>query len=531
MKKRSTTYRLNKVDYSIFIIFSIAAAAMLYLFYRDLNSFTIKQSEEPVAKIYFKKNTAQRRFIDNDIWEILTDSSDIYDGDRIRTSKNSEAYTEFLDTGIQIQLHEKSMVQIFKNKKQRSIDFIGGEIQVTNTSPEEKLVIQSGKKEISVSQESEVILALPEEEDSVIVEVVQGQVEIIDHSEERTSKTEAEPLVISAGEVMSVAAEAKPEVEAVLPFVPTEPVTTGVEKTVEEPLVYFMRSDWWDSKKLTMNHNYAYNIRASDVTEKRKMIPAGAVVKIEISGISDKDVREFAIQIPTGEAVWERAHPWFAIIPNEGRGIIADQPFTAEKIFILDKKVVNTDLSYINIAYGYDVLDEPIFLKDFVMKLSVVALTSEDYLQNVERGKQVVLEYNNCAPRKEIWNETTGEFNYKIDLSPADLFGEAVQFPVGTKFKVTLSGICNTDQKCHTELYDSHLDEWILVTDSGNDPDPYGFIPEVVPAGKYFNYTKNFECYSPVPNTTYSRFIFVCDPEDRSITPVFDILKITIEIL
>ena len=145
MKKRSTTYRLNKVDYAIFIIFSIAAAVMLYLFYRDLNSFTIKQSEEPVAKIYFKRNTAQRKFIDNDIWEVLTNSSDIYDGDRIRTSKNSEAYTEFNDTGIQIQLREKSMVQIFKNKKERNVDFIGGEIFVATTKPEEKVVIHYGK--------------------------------------------------------------------------------------------------------------------------------------------------------------------------------------------------------------------------------------------------------------------------------------------------------------------------------------------------------------------------------------------------
>ena len=42
MKKRNTTYRLNKVDYSIFIICSLAAAFTLYLFYRDLNSYTIK---------------------------------------------------------------------------------------------------------------------------------------------------------------------------------------------------------------------------------------------------------------------------------------------------------------------------------------------------------------------------------------------------------------------------------------------------------------------------------------------------------
>ena len=59
MKKRSTTYRLNAVDYTIFIVCSIAAAVMLFLFYRDMNSFTIKQAEDPIAKIYFKKKVTK----------------------------------------------------------------------------------------------------------------------------------------------------------------------------------------------------------------------------------------------------------------------------------------------------------------------------------------------------------------------------------------------------------------------------------------------------------------------------------------
>ena len=241
MKKRNTIYRLNKVDYAIFIIFSIAAAAMLYLFYQDLNSFTIKQSEEPVAKIYFKKNTAQRKFINNDIWEVLTKSSDIYDGDRIRTSKNSEAYTEFTDSGIQIQLREKSMVQIFKNKKERSVDFIGGEIFVATTRPDEKLVIHSGKNEISIGQASEVKLVLPEVSEAVaagveeavdstvVVEVVSGQVEIIEQPVSKTEKREnrevSEPMVVSAGETVTL-----------VPEVPSEPASVPVEEVaVAEP--------------------------------------------------------------------------------------------------------------------------------------------------------------------------------------------------------------------------------------------------------------------------------------------------------
>ena len=248
MKKRSTIYRLNKVDYAIFIIFSIAAAAMLYLFYSDLNSFTIKQSEEPVAKIYFKRNTAQRKFIDNDIWEVLTNSSDIYDGDRIRTSKDSEAYTEFNDSGIQIQLREKSMVQIFKNKKQRSVDFIGGEIFVATTKPEEKIVIHSGKNEISIGQVSEVKLALPEvspavasgeeeavEESPVVIEVISGQVEVIEQAapaKNKEEKKEEQPIVLSAGQSITLI----PQVEEKAPLV-EEPVKAAEEvaEIVEEP--------------------------------------------------------------------------------------------------------------------------------------------------------------------------------------------------------------------------------------------------------------------------------------------------------
>ena len=132
-KKKNTRYKLNKVDYAILIICSAVALILLYLFYKDLNSYSIKQNEEPIAKIYFKKNTAQRKFADSDIWSLLQNPSDIYDGDKIRTSMNSEAYTEFPDSDVKIQLREKSMVQIFKNKKEQALDFISGEIYVEST--------------------------------------------------------------------------------------------------------------------------------------------------------------------------------------------------------------------------------------------------------------------------------------------------------------------------------------------------------------------------------------------------------------
>ncbi|MBP5752236.1 MAG: FecR domain-containing protein, partial [Treponema sp.] len=288
-KKRSTTSRLNAVDYLIFIICSLASLAMFYLFYRDMNSFTIKQSEDPIAKIYFKRNTAQRKFLDGDIWEVLTSSSDVYDGDRIRTSNNSEAYTEFSDGAAKIQLNEKSMIQIFQNKNERSINFIGGEIFVeSNVAGDDKLVIRSGKTEISISNKAEVKVALPEasestdgnpEESVIVVEVVSGQVEVSDNEAGESTVAEAAPVLINTGESLvlgtglMVEEKAKPvqaESTAKEPEKPRNPVQIvkeGIEKTIRRSKETFAYNTWIDEKGAN-RHNYEFWSPLSDLTEK-----------------------------------------------------------------------------------------------------------------------------------------------------------------------------------------------------------------------------------------------------------------------
>ena len=531
MKKRSTTYRLNKVDYSIFIIFSLAAAAMLFLFYRDLNSFTIKQSEEPVAKIYFKKNTAQRKFIDNDIWEVLTNSSDIYDGDRIRTSKDSEAYTEFNDTGIQIQLREKSMVQIFKNKKQRSVDFIGGEIFVANNSPEEKLVIHSGKKEIAVTKASEVKIALPEvseavvtgeeapakEDNTVIVEVVTGKVEITEIPEakpkieknEKVEKTEPEPIIVSAGETVTLVPEVEktepapvveeitvteeapveeetieieetveeePEVEEAVveepvapvvkekvktpepvkpapkvevaeekPVIPPEPVEQGLEHLLTRPAAMFKKSVWDPVNK---RYNYSTGFSLSEIAGNNKTLPAGSVIEFSLSGTPNKDLNNFAIQISTGEEEWAQAHPFVKTYPNNGTGMLADISFNSKTTIMLTKDIVNSDNSFVNICYDPEVLDEPVIVRDFLAKVRV--LSTNGKVIPVRSGYSKTLEYRDLTIHKSYWGQKSDEYNYKLAIRTEDIFNLgggvwAVSIPKGSTVKITIDGICDSD--------------------------------------------------------------------------------------
>lgn len=623
MKKRSTTYRLNKVDYSIFIIFSLAAAAMLFLFYRDLNSFTIKQSEEPVAKIYFKKNTAQRKFIDNDIWEVLTNSSDIYDGDRIRTSKDSEAYTEFNDTGIQIQLREKSMVQIFKNKKERSVDFIGGEIFVANKSPEEKLVIHSGKKEIAVTKASEVKIALPEvseavvtgeeeaktEECTVVVEVVSGKVEITEIPEEKAKseksekveKIESEPIVVSAGETITLVPEvekpaplpfvetpvveeaplveeealeveeepvveeaaeeevqisepakveepvkvaepvkaaepvktaSKVEVVEEKPVIPPEPVEQGIEHLLTRTATMFKKSVYDTVNK---KYNYSYGFSLSEIAGNNKTLPAGSVIEFTLSGSTNKNLRNFAIQISTGEEEWAQAHPFVKTYPNNGTGMLAEIPFNAKTTIMLDKDIFNSDNSFVNISYEPNVLDEPVIIRDFLAKVRV--LSTNGVVVPIRSGYSKTLEYRDLTMQKEYWGNKADEYNYKLALSTEDVFNVgggvwAVSIPKGSTVKITIDGICDCDiDWCHPEIIDTSNNGWVSILQKDDDSYKNRFNEKgPVKKNKRFNYSREYTAEHALNNSLGGEFQFIMDQKNLKEDPILKDLTITVEV-
>lgn len=619
MKKRSTAYRLNKVDYLIFIFCSLAAAFMLFLFYRDLTSFTIKQAESPVAKIYYKKNTVQRKYLDNEIWEVLNDSSDIYDGDRIRTSKNSEVYTEFSDSGIQIQIHENSMVQIFKTKSQHSINFIGGEIFVANNSPEEKLVIHSGKKEISVSQSSEVKLALPEvskavaagaeeaveDDNTVVIEVVSGQVEVSEHAKKpETGSQISEPMVVSAGEKITLlptvgefakektdvvagiaesaaveepvvvekkveTEEAKETVEiletektvaekaeiseieepavvkAETPAVtqkvmPTqsepvvilpEPITVGVEKTYKQNAVNFQRNDY---DRANGKYNYGTGCDLFEVTEKDKTIPAGTALEFTMRGTSNKDISRWAIQISTGEEEWVQAHPFKNSFGNDGKGITANEPFTYKTVYVLNKPIVNTNSSWVNICYDPEILDEVAVIRNFEVSAKVLSVNAANERKNISSGYKKTLEFESITFSLEQWGEKDSEYEFKISMDSADIFGDFIIIPKGTKIKITISGTCDRNFKgMRPDFIDNSENEWIeILMDNDNRDYEAAKINNNATAlkNKEFSYSKEYITYSDLPDTSSGIFYLQIDNENNRNKPTFTNLKISFEV-
>ena len=241
MKKRNITSRLNKVDYLIFSFCSIFAVASLFLFYKDMNSFSIKQNEEPIATISFKENTVQRKLDNRNIWEKVNLACDIYNGDSLRTSSESKVIAAFLENDVKINLDENSMIQLFKNKKKDFIDFISGEIHIENTSSDAPIIIHAGTKAISIMANSKAKLTAVENDNSdelpseAIIEVESGEVEIAEIDESKVNKAnkiEESKVVLSAGNKLEISLKKENPVEQKV--VAKEPEKTETKIEIEQ---------------------------------------------------------------------------------------------------------------------------------------------------------------------------------------------------------------------------------------------------------------------------------------------------------
>ena len=216
-KKRNTRYKLKKADWFIFVFCSIGAAAALGLYYKDINSFSLKNNERTVAVISFKRNVVQRKFIDNDIWEKLNNQSPVYNGDKIRTAGDSAVFANFENSDAKIQLNENSLIQIFDDKKEKAIEFIGGEILLSSGSGQSDVTARVGKKKISASSNSKVKIAISKTEQKApqeaVVEVLEGQVQI--DSIEKPKKKRAQDEAQEATEILKAGEQAVLDVAAV----------------------------------------------------------------------------------------------------------------------------------------------------------------------------------------------------------------------------------------------------------------------------------------------------------------------------
>lgn len=463
---------------------------MFYLFYKDLNTYTIKKNENPVAYIYFKKNTAQRKLINNNIWEKLSTTSPIYDGDKIRTSVDSEAYTELLN-GTTIELYENTLIQIFNNKKDNAVDFIGGEIFLNskNASPEQKTVVRAAKKEIILDQNTEAKITV---EETPFVQVISGSVEIASFPE--TKAEPVETVTLEAGETIILKEDEplpqpieipeviklhnqEPEPEVVEEEVIIEeekPVEIPVEKPVEKPKAKEQKkpvkeeviveepevekevyvppvqieigtSGSLSSKsktfkyfvyELTTNaYNYCFNYPLSDLLGKNKSIPSNSLLTLHLKGIPSASLYDLYLQISTGEEDFYLATS-INIAPTNNT-FQASKPVDIEIPVVLEKDIVNSSNAIIQFCYNKEICDKESTINDFYIDLKVENFNYENSIMRMSESSPNTIHFDTMPFKKNIWSDQT-YYCYTVNLS--SIFGNFVSIPGGSKLLISMKG-------------------------------------------------------------------------------------------
>ena len=128
MRKRTKLKSLFRDAFVVLFCLS-AAAVFAYLFWQDLNTFTVRSDKAEIGFISLKQNVVQRKFDDRVVWERVTNETKLYYGDTIRTADLAEVTLVLGET--KIQLGENTMIQLGSNEKgEFQIAINGGDIQI-----------------------------------------------------------------------------------------------------------------------------------------------------------------------------------------------------------------------------------------------------------------------------------------------------------------------------------------------------------------------------------------------------------------
>ena len=552
-KKRNTRLKANIADILLFILCSLGAATTLGLYYKDINSWSLKNNEVAVAKIYFKKNVVQRKFIDNDIWERVNQESPIYNGDKIRTAQDSEIHAQFEKTGTKIQLKENSLIQIFSNKKEKAIDFLSGEIFLASAQDGEETVVMAVKKKISAAPNSKVKITISKAEKNekkesqpkeAVVEVIEGEAVVTNVPKAALfQKPVEEAQTITAGEEFIVTeepiVEAEPEpvaeeivAEEEAPVEPAQekevaatPDDRGNQKAVlaetkddeeesaqetaaaqkaepaepveieesaagatESPSVKFAKSVY---NQKTGEYNYSFGIPLRRLFGTKRIIPAGSVVELKISGVSDKRAPYFGMAFRSGKGEQFDASPHCYAVPNAGKGFFAGASFNQRIRVFIEKEIENTSYATLSFSYDSNKFDEELSISGFKVEAKIVSLGAEEILEPVAVGRKSAAVIEQISINKVQWDRNNGGFS--LFLPPERILGFTKSLPKGAKIKVSFIGQSSLPldyvdlnlNNCSTEKWDKF--QTIKLDDGGKAFQEFAFEKTAVLTGELIN--------------------------------------------
>lgn len=187
-------------------VFCIGGAAFaFFLFWRDLNKTLTKQNEAPIAIISFKQKTAQRRFGDRTIWDLLKRDSPIYSNDVIHTADLAEATIFFSSDEASVDMGENSQIQVFDTEKGKRIELFSGAVSVNTGLKGAKLVLVSSGTEIDMEEGTIVSAVSSAAGNGDGMQIVKGSANII---------TADGIVAAGAGDALALSAEGRAIVSA-----------------------------------------------------------------------------------------------------------------------------------------------------------------------------------------------------------------------------------------------------------------------------------------------------------------------------
>ncbi|MDR2796671.1 MAG: hypothetical protein LBB47_08185 [Spirochaetaceae bacterium] len=286
MKKRKNERgggrRQKIIDILVIIFCAGGAALMFFLFWRDLNATLTKQNETPIAVISFKQKTAQRRFGDRTIWDLLKQDSPIYSRDVIHTADLSEATILFSRDETSVGMSENSQIQVFETEKGKRIELSSGAVSINGGAKGAKLVLVSSGTEVDIDAWAVVSAVASAAGNGAGLQIVKGSANIV---------TTEGIVAFSAGDAITLGPDGRPLVSASVSLLTPAPSSHYITGGGEIPINFS-----WNTSNFAPDDFVRFQISSDQ----------------RFSGVIESaDIRNLAVQTAnlTPGTYWWRAFP------------------------------------------------------------------------------------------------------------------------------------------------------------------------------------------------------------------------------
>jgi hypothetical protein len=271
MKTKKNT--ASKIPDILIVLICLAGMFIsLWMFWKDLNATMTKQAETPIGEIEFKRNFAQRRFLDRVVWDRLQQNSPIYNGDTIRTANLSEAIITFAGSKDSIQLGDSSIIQILMDEDGGArIDVSGGNINIDKQDSAASFTLVSGKNEIAVQSGSRINIQSDIEKEDINLTIMAGSASLM---------SEQGAITIDAGTALKVSSDGTAEsFVTITDIIPYPESFAGVTSSANIPVEFMwnavdLSADESVRLEIAKDRNFSAIRQSVDIEQRNNVILA-----------------------------------------------------------------------------------------------------------------------------------------------------------------------------------------------------------------------------------------------------------------